>query len=157
MAARWRSARSSICRESIDVASPAQSRSYSWRMEQRRRRALPVLAGAVAVAAVVAALSVARSEPPPVVVPPEPTDVFDPVAAGEPLPDGYRDLRLGRDQILPVYNPEFVSAAEVDWPAEMLVIGVAGSSTAKAYPVTHLNQREMVIDWLDGSPILVSW
>jgi hypothetical protein len=37
------------------------------------------------------------------------------------------------------------------------VIGVAAAETAKAYPVTHLNSREMVIDSLDGIPILVSW
>jgi hypothetical protein len=39
----------------------------------------------------------------------------------------------------------------------MLIIGVSGTSEAKAYPVTHLNQREMVLDYIDGEPILVSW
>ena len=84
------------------------------------------------------------------------TTVYDPEVAGEPLPQGYRQL-LGRDQIEPVYEPEFTSADQVDWPPDSLVIGVAGSETAKAYPVTHLNQREMVIDHLEGMPILVSW
>jgi hypothetical protein len=37
------------------------------------------------------------------------------------------------------------------------VIGVAGTNSAKAYPVTHLNQREMVVDSLEGIPILVTW
>ena len=86
----------------------------------------------------------------------DPNEVYDPVAAGEDLPSGFRQL-LRRDSILPVYDPVFTSAGQVDWPADGLVIGVAGSETAKAYPVTHLNSREMVIDSLDGIPILVSW
>jgi hypothetical protein len=85
-----------------------------------------------------------------------PDEVYNPVAAGETLPRGYRQL-LGRDQILPVYDPEFTMPGKVDWPSDSLVIGVAGSETAKAYPVTHLNSREMVIDSLDGIPILVTW
>ncbi len=90
------------------------------------------------------------------IVAPPPDGVYNPVLAGEPLPDGYR-VALRRDAILPVYNPEFAGASDVDWPEDMLVIGVAGEGTAKAYPVTHLNSREMVIDSLDGIPILVSW
>ncbi len=86
----------------------------------------------------------------------DPNNVYDPVKAGEPTPPGYRQL-LDRDQILPVYDPVFTSASLVDWPAEMLVIGISGEETAKAYPVTHLNQREMVIDSLGGIPLLVSW
>ena len=82
--------------------------------------------------------------------------VYDPVTAGDALPDGFRQL-LARDQIKPVYDPMFTTADQVDWPLEMLVLGVAGENTSKAYPVTHLNQHEMVIDHLDGSPILVSW
>ncbi|MCP4248223.1 MAG: hypothetical protein GY778_14350, partial [bacterium] len=76
------------------------------------------------------ARSDASSGPP---IPADPATVYDPVAAGEPLPSGYRPL-LDRDQIAPVYNPEFTSADGVDWPPDMLVIGVAGSRTAKAYP-----------------------
>ncbi len=87
---------------------------------------------------------------------PDPGVVYDPIQAGEPLPDGYRK-GLDRDQILPVYDPAFTAAGGVDWPEDSLVIGVAGAETAKAYPVTHLNSREMVIDSLDGIPILVSW
>lgn len=83
-------------------------------------------------------------------------EVFDPVEAGEALPDGYRPL-LDRDQIQPVYDPAFTSPDLVDWPGDSLVLGVAGVNAAKAYPVTHLNQHEMVIDDLEGTPILVSW
>lgn len=87
---------------------------------------------------------------------PDPGSVFDPTAAGEALPDGYRQL-LRRDDIAPEYDPRFTSADAVDWPGESLVIGLEGSETTKAYPVTFLNQREMVIDDLDGLPVLVSW
>ena len=87
---------------------------------------------------------------------PDPRDVYDPVGAGEPLPEGYRQL-LGRDMIHPVYNPIFADASEVEWPDNTDVIGVAGVEEAKAYPVSHLNYREMVIDDIEGIPILVSW
>jgi hypothetical protein len=86
----------------------------------------------------------------------DPNETYDPVKAGEPAPEGFRQL-LERDQIAPVYEPVFTSANRVDWPSDMLIIGVSGTSEAKAYPVTHLNQREMVLDYIDGEPILVSW
>lgn len=86
----------------------------------------------------------------------DPDDVYDPAAAGEPLPDGYHKV-LGRDMIHPVYEPTFAGADEVDWPDNTDVIGVAGVTEAKAYPVSHLNFREMVIDEIEGIPILVSW
>jgi len=88
--------------------------------------------------------------------PVDPDSVYDPVRAGERLPQGYRPL-LGRDQIAPVYSPVFTSPDNVDWPFDSLVIGVSGEKEAKAYPVTHLNRREMVIDSLEGIPILVTW
>lgn len=110
---------------------------------------------ALIVIGVAGALALSDGSPAPL-TPADPATVYDPVAAGEPLPAGYRPL-LDRDQITPVYAPEFTSAGEVDWPPDMLVIGVASDETAKAYPVTHLNSREMVIDSLDNDPILVSW
>ncbi len=82
--------------------------------------------------------------------------VYDPVRAGEPTPDGYRQL-LPRDAIRPVYNPTFKDAASTDWADDALVIGVELDGEAKAYPVSFLNRREMVIDWIGGTPILVSW
>ena len=85
-----------------------------------------------------------------------PTDVPDPVRLGEQTPPGFRQL-LARDAILPVYNPTFKSAASTDWDDEVLVIGVELDGEAKAYPVSFLNRREMVIDWIGGTPILVSW
>lgn len=104
---------------------------------------------------VLSACSQSEVEPPAVTYA-DPSEAYDPVRAGEELPEGYRQL-LGRDQIAPIYDPTFKTPVEVDWPSDMLVIGVAGSSEAKAYPVTHLNQREMVIDSLEGIPILVTW
>lgn len=81
---------------------------------------------------------------------------YDPVTAGERLPDGFRQL-LPRDAILPVYEPRFLPADAVGWAGETDVIGVASGGEAKAYPVSFLNGREMVVDRLDGDPILVSW
>ncbi len=86
----------------------------------------------------------------------DPGAVYNPVAAGEELPGSYRPL-LDRDQIAPVYRPVFAPGDDVDWPLDTLVIGVSEGDTAKAYPVTHLNSREMVIDSLEGIPILVTW
>ena len=89
-------------------------------------------------------------------VPVDPAGVYNPVAAGEPLPDGFRQL-LPRDAIRPVYAPEFVSADAIGWPADTDVIGVEIDGEAKAYPVSFLNGRELVVDELSGIPILVSW
>jgi hypothetical protein len=85
-----------------------------------------------------------------------PRDVYDPVAAGEPVPAGFRQL-LARDVIAPIYNPAFRAAADTDWPDDADVIGVARHGEAKAYPVSHLNRHELVSDEIDGWPILVSW
>lgn len=117
--------------------------------------ALLVVAAGVAIAARFTLLGpdAAQETLPPI---PDPGAVYDPVDAGERLPPGYR-VALPRDAITPVYRPVFTPAANVDWPDDSLVIGVSGPETAKAYPVTHLNSREMVIDWLDDTPILVSW
>ena len=133
-------------------------------MPSRNTRAITMgLAGAVAVTGLVSfVLSGGASEPavqatadaPPILV--APVDIFDPVAAGEVPPVGFRQL-LWRDQIDPDYNPEFAAGETVDWPDDSLVIGVAGVNVAKAYPVTYLNQREMVDDDIEGEPILVSW
>lgn len=59
---------------------------------------------------------------------PIPSDVFDSERSGEELPPGFRQL-LGRDQIAPVYDPVYVPRDQVDWPADSLVLGVAGTKT----------------------------
>ena len=72
------------------------------------------------------------------------------------LPEGFRQL-LERDAIFPIYDPVFEPAAESDWPDNALVVGVELNGEAKAYPVGHLNRREMVIDTVGGIPVLVTW
>lgn len=88
--------------------------------------------------------------------PRSPTDVYDPVQAGEPLPPGFRQL-LPRDGIRPIYRPVAMPAAAAAWDASTPVIGVVVGDQARAYPVHTLNWREMVNDRLGGTPILVSW
>lgn len=85
-----------------------------------------------------------------------PGEVYDPVAAGEPLPEGFRQL-LPRDGIPPIYDPTFVQSFESPWAAGTEVIGVTINGESKAYPVSFLNGRELVVDELGGEPILVSW
>ena len=85
-----------------------------------------------------------------------PTSAYNPVLAGERLPADFRQI-LPRDAIKPIYDPTFARADRVDWPDSTDVIGVEINGEAKAYPVDHLNGRELVVDELDGIPILVSW
>ena len=86
----------------------------------------------------------------------DPQDVYSPVAAGESLPGGFFQV-LPRDFIAPVYEPEFVDASAVDWPDDTDVIGVVLGDEAKAYPISLLNSREMVVDRIADVPILVTW
>ena len=86
----------------------------------------------------------------------EPGDAYDPVRAGEPVPDGFRQL-LSRDSIRPIYDPQFVVAGEAPWTDTTLVIGVEVGGDARAYTVAHLGRREMVNDVVGGDPLLVSW
>ena len=64
---------------------------------------------------------------------------------------------LGRDDIRPIYEPEFVPADDAGYDDNELVMGVAINGEAKAYPVGLLNSREMVNDELAGIPVLVTW
>lgn len=93
----------------------------------------------------------------PTIVTPEPDPaLYDPVAAGEPLPDDYLPL-APRDAIFPVYEPRFVKAEKSMWSDDILVVGVDLEGEARAYPVGFLNAREMVIDLHRGIPTLVTW
>ena len=85
-----------------------------------------------------------------------PQDVYSPVAAGESLPAGFFQV-LPRDFIAPVYEPEFVDAPTAGWPDDTDVIGVVLGGEAKAYPISLLNSREMVVDRIADVPILVTW
>ncbi len=86
----------------------------------------------------------------------DPQDVYSPVAAGEDLPAGFYQA-VPRDFIAPIYEPEFAEASSVAWPDDADVIGVALGDEAKAYPISLLNAREMVVDVIDDVPILVTW
>ena len=86
----------------------------------------------------------------------DPEEVYNPVFEGESVPRGFNQL-LRRDDILPIYEPTFVSASQVDWPLDGLVVGVDLEGEARAYPVGALNSREMVIDNHRGIPTLVTW
>lgn len=98
-----------------------------------------------------------QSEPGPTFQVPLPSrELYDPVRAGEQLPQGYR-RSLDRDAIFPVYDPSFVGASQVDWDDDILVIGVKLDGEARAYPVGFLNRREIVIDHHRGIPTLVTW
>ncbi|MEX0825454.1 MAG: DUF3179 domain-containing (seleno)protein [Acidimicrobiia bacterium] len=85
-----------------------------------------------------------------------PGRVYDPVWAGEQIPEGFRHA-LPRDEILPIYDPVFLPAEEVSWSDDMLVIGLEIDGDARAYPVIFLDIREMVIDRVAGIPVVVTW
>ena len=73
------------------------------------------------------------------------------------MPEYHWSQLLGRDDIRPIYEPEFVPADEAGYADDELVMGVAIAGEAKAYPVGLLNYREMVNDELAGIPVLVTW
>lgn len=83
-------------------------------------------------------------------------DIYDPVAAGEPTPDGFRQL-LARDRIEPIYQPVIVDGDEVAWDDDTLVLGIEIDGEARAYPIRPLNRREIVNDRIADTPILASW
>jgi hypothetical protein len=87
---------------------------------------------------------------------PDPKQTYDPSRSGDHLPKGFRQL-LARDAIRPIYDPEFVTAELNPWSDDTLVIGIEQDEDAKAYPVSFLNGREMVIDRIAGIPVLVTW
>lgn len=78
-----------------------------------------------------------------------------PTATPEPR---YRyNQLLSRDSIRPIYEPEFIPAAQAKLNDDELVLAIALDGEAKAYPITVLNSREMVNDELAGTPILATW
>lgn len=81
--------------------------------------------------------------------------------AGAPTPDlefpqGYWQA-VPRDFIEAIDDPSFVSASDVEWPDNADVIGVEINGDARAYPISTLISREMVIDEIGGVPVLVTW
>ena len=75
--------------------------------------------------------------------------------------DGFADANYvqlrRRDDIPPVYAPQFVAAADADLPDDALIIGLAVNGAARAYPLGILYRRELVNDVVGGVPVLVSW
>ena len=64
---------------------------------------------------------------------------------------------LARDDIAPIYEPEFVPADQAGYSDSELVMGVEIGGEAKAYPIDLLTRREMVNDEMGGIPYLVTW
>ena len=64
---------------------------------------------------------------------------------------------IPRDGIMPIYDPQFVSAEASGYDPQELVMGVEINGDARAYPVGLLRQREMVNDVVGGTPILATW
>ncbi len=79
---------------------------------------------------------------------------IDPTVA-ELFPDLARVL--GKDDILPIYNPILVTARESGLEDGDHVMGLAIGGEARAYPVRELFSREMVNDEVAGVPVLVTW
>ena len=60
------------------------------------------------------------------------------------------------DDIPPIYDPQFVPAADADLPDDELVVGSSINGDARAYPAGILYTREMVNDVVGGVPVLVT-
>ena len=71
-------------------------------------------------------------------------------------PRQFRQL-LPKDAIRPIYDPVIVSPDKANLDSGDLVIGVSIAGESRAYPIGPLRFREMVNDWLGGTPILVTW
>lgn len=71
-------------------------------------------------------------------------------------PNRFRQL-LGRDHIVPIYDPLVVSHEEAGLFSDELVMGVALNGEARAYPVGMMRSREIANDELGGVPLLVTW
>ena len=50
-----------------------------------------------------------------------------------------------------------MTAGATPWNDDTLVITIEQAGEAKAYPVSFLNGREMVIASIAGIPVLVTW
>lgn len=83
---------------------------------------------------------------------------FFPVGSGDELLEmDIAQARFGRDFLRPIYEPQFVAAADADLEPRDIVMGLEIDGDARAYPVRLLNVREMVDDVVGGVPVLVTW
>ncbi len=62
-----------------------------------------------------------------------------------------------RDGIRPIYDSQFVSVEDAPYNSQELVMGVEINGDARAYSVNIMRRREMVNDWIGGTPVLVTW
>jgi len=114
----------------------------------------------VAVGGLVAAIGLSylstQDDPTPEIEATNADSLYNPVRAGEQLPEGYRQS-LVRDAIPPIYEPAFVNATKAGWDVDTLVVGLEINGDARAYPVSYLNRREIVNDHVGNTPVLVTW
>jgi hypothetical protein len=63
-----------------------------------------------------------------------------------------------KDGIPAILQPRFVAAHQADFlKADDSVIGVVVDGVAKAYPLNILTWHEVVNDWVDDTPIVVTF
>ena len=80
-----------------------------------------------------------------------------PAAEAGGLPASEFDQRIPCDGIRPIYDPEFIPAAQAGLGPSKMVMAVEINGEARAYPISVLNSREIVNDVVGGRPILVTW
>jgi len=58
-----------------------------------------------------------------------------------------------------IFEPEFIRISDADsfYYADEPLIVVSGGGVAKAYSTWHLDQHEIVNDYIDGKAITVTW
>lgn len=120
-----------------------------------RRRALPLLAGAILVLLGLAVFLAARHavvrNPSGAVLQASDT-AFDPIRADE------IQSILPEDAIPALVHPTYLVAAQAsDIRPEELVIGVAINGDARAYPLATLSAHEIVDDDIGGQHLAVTW
>ena len=63
-----------------------------------------------------------------------------------------------RDAIPPIYNPGYGGLSDLTWLVDNeLVIGYESTGGTYAYPLGILKSRELVNDFIDGVPVLISY
>ncbi len=58
---------------------------------------------------------------------------------------------LARDAIRPIYAPRFVTVGAARYRDDELVLGISIGGQSRAYDISTLNAREMVVDQLAGT------
>jgi hypothetical protein len=82
--------------------------------------------------------------------------LYDPIVAGESFEGGIRWI-VNRHGIRPIYEPEFVEAADSGLGPDNLLLGLTMGEAIRAYPIGLLAAREIVNDLVADTPVVVSW